>query len=53
VWAPLHHPVFRALWIAGLVSDFGAWMHELANETGEPEVRHLIAVTEEDGDDSS
>jgi MFS family permease len=25
----LHHPAFRALWIAGLVSDFGAWMHEV------------------------
>src|SRR5258707_15654302 len=28
-WGPLRHPVFRALWIAGLVSDFGAWMHEV------------------------
>src|ERR1700734_3084488 len=27
VWAPLAHPAFRALWIAGLVSDVGAWMH--------------------------
>jgi MFS family permease len=29
LWAPLTHPVFRALWIAGLASDFGAWMHEV------------------------
>jgi MFS family permease len=26
-WAPLALPAFRALWIAGLVSDVGAWMH--------------------------
>jgi len=26
-WAPLGVPAFRALWIAGLVSDVGAWMH--------------------------
>ena len=29
LWAPLRQPVFRALWFAGLVSDFGAWMHEV------------------------
>jgi MFS family permease len=28
-WAPLRQPVFRALWIAGLASNFGAWMHEV------------------------
>ena len=28
-WSPLRHAVFRALWIAGLVSDFGAWMHQV------------------------
>jgi len=26
-WAPLAIPAFRTLWIAGLVSDVGAWMH--------------------------
>ena len=26
-WAPLAGPAFRALWIAGLTSDVGAWMH--------------------------
>ena len=26
-WAPLAIPAFRALFIAGLVSDLGAWMH--------------------------
>jgi MFS family permease len=26
-WAPFAVPAFRALWIAGLVSDVGAWMH--------------------------
>jgi MFS family permease len=28
-WAPLRHPVFRALWIAALASNFGASMHEV------------------------
>lgn len=28
-WRPLSHAVFRALWIAGLVSDVGAWMHDV------------------------
>ena len=30
-WAPLREPVFRTLWIAGLASDFGAWMHEVGD----------------------
>jgi predicted MFS family arabinose efflux permease len=29
VWSPLRHDVFRALWVAGLVSNFGALMHEV------------------------
>jgi MFS family permease len=29
LWGPLRQPVFRALWLAGLASDFGAWMHEV------------------------
>ncbi len=29
LWSPLAQPVFRALWIAGLASDFGAWSHEV------------------------
>jgi MFS family permease len=28
-WAPLSHRVFRALWFAGLASDFGARMHQV------------------------
>ncbi|HEY3822456.1 MAG TPA: MFS transporter [Polyangiaceae bacterium] len=28
-WRPLSRQVFRALWIAGLVSDIGAWMHDV------------------------
>jgi MFS family permease len=28
-WAPLAQPGFRALWVAGLVSNFGALMHEV------------------------
>lgn len=27
MWAPLRSPVFRALWIASLVSNMGTWMH--------------------------
>src|SRR5438034_9916605 len=28
-WSPFRYEVFRFLWIAGLVSDLGAWMHEV------------------------
>src|SRR5215831_10031498 len=28
-WAPLSHPVFRALWIASLVSNVGTWMQNV------------------------
>ena len=28
-WAPLRHPVFRALWIAQLVSNIGTWMQNV------------------------
>lgn len=28
-WAPLRRPVFRALWIAGLVSNLGTWMQNV------------------------
>jgi MFS family permease len=28
-WTPLSHPVFRALWIASLVSNIGAWMQNV------------------------
>ncbi len=28
-FAPFVHPVFRALWLAGLVSNLGTWMHEV------------------------
>lgn len=27
MWAPLRSPVFRALWIASLISNIGTWMH--------------------------
>jgi len=28
-WAPLAHPMFRALWIATVVSSTGTWLHEV------------------------
>ena len=28
-WSPLRHPVFRALWIAALVSNIGTWMQDV------------------------
>jgi predicted MFS family arabinose efflux permease len=28
-WAPLHRAVFRSLWIAGVASNVGAFMHEV------------------------
>lgn len=28
-WAPLARPLFRALWLATLVSNIGTWMHEV------------------------
>ena len=27
-WSPLRQPVFRALWIASVVSNVGTWMHD-------------------------
>lgn len=27
-WRPLRQPLFRALWLASLTSNIGAWMHE-------------------------
>src|SRR6185295_8148490 len=29
-WSPLSHPVFRALWIASLVSNIGTWMQNVS-----------------------
>ncbi len=28
-WAPLGQPVFRALWVAALVSNIGTWMQDV------------------------
>lgn len=28
-WAPLRQPVFRAFWIASLISNLGTWIHEV------------------------
>ncbi len=29
-WSPLRHPLFRAMWIASVVSNVGTWMHAVA-----------------------
>ncbi len=29
-WTPLRHPLFRAMWIASVVSNVGTWMHTVA-----------------------
>jgi MFS family permease len=29
VWSPLRHSVFRALWIASIVSNLGSWMQDV------------------------
>ncbi len=29
-WSPLRHPMFRAMWIASVVSNVGTWMHSVA-----------------------
>src|SRR3989441_12064585 len=29
-WTPLSHPVFRALWIASLISNIGTWMQNVS-----------------------
>src|SRR5579862_4457520 len=29
-WTPLKHPLFRAMWIASVVSNVGTWMHTVA-----------------------
>ncbi|PYM16516.1 MAG: MFS transporter, partial [Verrucomicrobia bacterium] len=28
-WSPLRHPVFRALWLATIVSNIGTWMQNV------------------------
>src|SRR5947209_10570969 len=28
-WSPLRHPLFRALWIASIISNVGTWMEEV------------------------
>ena len=28
-WSPLRHSVFRALWIASIVSNLGSWMQDV------------------------
>lgn len=30
IWSPLRHRVFRTMWIAMTVSNFGTWMHDLS-----------------------
>ena len=31
-WSPLHHALFRSLWIAAVASNIGTWMHNVGAE---------------------
>ena len=47
-WAPLGHRIFRALWVASIVSNLGTWMEEvgeawlMTNQTASPLLVSLL-----------
>ncbi|MFC4373672.1 MFS transporter [Nocardia halotolerans] len=48
-WAPLRSPLFRALWIAQLVSNLGTWMQTVAAQwlvVDEPNAAVLVALVQ-------
>ncbi|MFI6866312.1 MFS transporter [Nocardia sp. NPDC050406] len=48
-WAPLAAPVFRALWIAQLVSNLGTWMQTVGAQwtlVGEPNAATLVSLVQ-------
>src|SRR3954453_21346248 len=48
-WAPLHNKVYRALWIAVLVSSLGTWMQTVGAQwllVAEPHASTLVALVQ-------
>ena len=48
-WAPLRSPVYRALWIAQLVSNLGTWMQTVGAQwmlVGDPRAAVLVPLVE-------
>src|SRR5712664_206046 len=51
-WSPLRNPLFRALWIATLVSNIGTWMHDVGSGwlmtslTSSPSIVALVAAAD-------
>ena len=48
-WAPLRSPVFRALWIAQLVSNLGTWMQTVGAQwmlVGDPRAAVLVPLVQ-------
>src|SRR5439155_513225 len=43
-WAPLSHPVFRALWIASLVSNIPTWQAITADLVPQSELTRAVAL---------
>ena len=48
-WAPLRSPVYRALWIAQLVSNLGTWMQTVGAQwmlVGDPRAAVLVPLVQ-------
>src|SRR5437763_7470922 len=51
-WSPLRHSLFRALWIASVVSNLGTWMEEvgeawlMTGQTASPLLVSLLQTAE-------
>jgi len=41
-WSPLHNPLFRALWIATVISNVGTWMQDVGESWLMTTLTHLI-----------
>src|SRR3954470_15412436 len=49
IWLPLHHRVFRALWLAVLGSQVGTWMQTVGAQwllVDEPNAATLVALVQ-------
>jgi MFS family permease len=48
-WTPLRHPVFRALWLAALISTIGSWMQTVGAQwllLDQPHASTLVALVQ-------